>query len=85
MDARTQPQQTSDLIAHEKTYHIFNVIVRWSMLFLATTILFLTLWFATPAGFWGALAVTVPVFILGYIGLVRHEERQPLDPWVEGR
>jgi hypothetical protein len=85
VDAQTQSPQDSDLLAHEKTYHIFNILLRWSMLFLAATILFLTLWFATPAGFLGTLAVSLPVFIAGYIGLVRHEERQPLDPWAEGR
>lgn len=85
MDAQSQSPQDSDLLAHEKTYKVFNVLVRWCMLLLATTILSLTLWFATPAGFWGALVVGTVVFVAGYIGLVRHEERQPLDPWAEGR
>lgn len=85
MDAQSQSPHDSDLIAHEKTYKVFNVLVRWSMLLLATTILSLTLWFATPAGFWGALVIGTVVFVAGYIGLVRHEERQPLDPWAEGR
>ena len=85
MDAQYQSPQDSDLLAHEKTYKVFNVLLRWSMLLLGTTILSLTLWFATPAGFWGALVVGTLVFIAGYIGLVRHEEHQPLDPWVEGR
>ena len=85
MDAQSQSPQDSDLLAHEKTYKVFNVLLRWSMLLLATTILSLTLWFATPAGFWGALVIGTVVFVAGYIGLVRHEERQPLDPWAEGR
>lgn len=73
------------LVDHEKTYHTFNVLLRWCMLHLATVILTLTLWFATPVGFWGALFVGVVVFAVGYVGLVRHEEKQPLDVWVEGR
>ena len=77
--------QSPDLVDHEKTYHTFNVLLRWCMLHLATAILTLTLWFATPAGFWGALFVGVVVFVAGYVGLVRHEEKQPLDVWVEGR
>jgi hypothetical protein len=83
-DARLQSQDP-ELVAHERTYHTFNVLLRWCMLHLATVILTLTLWFATPAGFWGALAVGVVVFVVGYFGLVRHEEKQPLDVWVEGR
>jgi hypothetical protein len=85
MDAQLQSPHDPELLAHERTYHVFNVLLRWSMLLLATTILTLTLWFATPAGFWGALVVGTVVFVAGYIGLVRHEEKQPLDPWTQGR
>lgn len=85
MDAQIQSPHDPDLVAHERTYHVFNLLLRWCMLLLATAILTLTLWFATPAGFWGALVAGTVVFIAGYIGLVRHEERQPLDPWAEGR
>jgi hypothetical protein len=79
------PAADPDLIAHEKTYKTFNVLVRWSMFLLATAISWLTLWFATPAGFLGGAAVGVMVFVLGYWFVVRHEAHQPLDPWVEGR
>lgn len=85
MDAQIQSPHDPDLVAHERTYHVFNVLLRWCMLLLATTLLSLTLWFATPAGFWGALVVGTVVFIAGYLGLVRHEEKQPLDPWAPGR
>jgi hypothetical protein len=74
-----------DLIAHEQTYHVFNILVRWSMVVLAALIAGLTLWFATPAGFWSGAGVGVAVFLLGYGFVVRHEEHQPLDVWVEGR
>ena len=74
-----------ELTAHERTYKTFNVILRWCMVLLATTISALTLWFATPAGFWGALVVGLIIFFGGYAFLVRHEQRQPLDPWTTGR
>jgi len=77
--------QATDVVTHERTYHAFSILVRWSMLLIGDAILWLTLWFATPAGFWGALVVGVAVFIVGYIVLIRHEEKQPLDVWVEGR
>jgi hypothetical protein len=77
--------QTTDVVTHERTYHAFSLLIRWSMLLFGDAILSLTLWFATPAGFWGALVVGLVVFIAGYQFLVRHEEKQPLDVWVEGR
>ena len=85
MDARFESRPDAELVAHERTYHVFNVLLRWCMLLLATAIIDLTLWFATPAGFWGGLGIGTAVFIAGYVGLVRHEQRQPLDIWVEGR
>jgi hypothetical protein len=74
-----------ELVSHERTYKVFNILLRWSMVHLASVISFLTLWFATGAGFLGALVVGVAVFALGYMFLVRHEEHQPLDVWQEGR
>lgn len=85
MDADFNDTPTPDLLAHEKTYHGFNVLLRWCMVGLATAITSLTIWFATPGGFLGGLFVGVIVFVLGHHFLVRHEERQPLDPWTEGR
>ncbi len=80
-----RPPNDPELIAHEQTYKVFNVLVRWSMVVLAALISGLTLWFATPAGVWGGLIVGGVVFMLGYLLVVRHEEQQPLDLWVEGR
>lgn len=85
MDAGRQFNQTPYVIEHERTYHAFSILVRWSMLIIGDAILWLSLWFASPAGFLGATIVGVVVFVLGYIFLVRHEEKQPLDLWVEGR
>ena len=74
-----------ELVTHERTYKAFNILIRWSMVHLASTITFLTLWFATGAGFLGAAVIGVVVFVLGWTLLVRHEEHQPLDLWKEGR
>lgn len=85
MDTGRQFSQTPYVVEHERTYHAFSILVRWSMLVLGDLILWLSLWFASPAGFLGATLVAVAVFVLGYMFLVRHEEKQPLDLWVEGR
>jgi len=77
--------QTMDVVTHERTYHAFSILIRWSMLLIGNTILWLTLWFASPAGFWGATFVALVTFVLGYLLLVHHEEKQPLDIWTEGR
>lgn len=77
--------QTPDVLVHERTYHAFSMLTRWSMLVLGDLILWLTLWFASPAGFLGATLIAVVVFVLGYQFLIRHEAKQPLDVWVEGR
>ncbi len=73
------------LVAHERTYHAFSVLLRWAMLSLASAISGLTVWFATPGGFWGGLVVFALVWTAGYYGMVRREEQQPLDLWVPGR
>lgn len=85
MDAGTHDPNDPELLAHERTYKGFNVLLRWCMVLLAVSILTLTLWFATPAGFIGAVAVGFVTFIVGYWGLIRHEAHQPLDPWTPGR
>jgi len=81
--SRSQPDQ--ELVAHERSYKVFNVLLRWCMVLLASTIAWLTLWFATPAGFAGGTVAGLVLLIGGYAFLVRHEEHQPLDPWAEGR
>ena len=78
-------EQTTDVLVHEKTYHAFSILTRWAMLVIGDGILFFTLWFATKAGFWGAAFIGLVAFVIGYIVLVRHEVKQPLDVWVEGR
>jgi len=85
MDADFNDSGKPELLAHEQTYHGFSVLLRWCMLGLATVIPTLILWFATSAGFWGGLIAGIVVFAVGYMILVRHEEKQPLSLWVEGR
>lgn len=86
MDDRSHfGDQTQDVVDHERTYHAFSILVRWCMLAIGNTIFWLTLWFASPAGFWGATIASIVTFALGYVILVRHEEKQPLDIWMKGR
>lgn len=85
MQPANDSEISPDLLAHERTYHAFNMLLRWSMLGLATGLTSLTIWFATPIGFIGGLVVGIVVWVAGYYGLVRHEARQPLDPWAMGR
>ena len=77
--------QTSEVLAHERTYHAFSLLTRWAMLLIGDATLTLTLWFASSAGFWGAFAIGLLVFVVGYYVLIKHEEKQPLDIWTEGR
>ena len=76
---------SADLVARERTYHAFNMLIRWSMVLLGCGILWLTVWFASPAGFLGATGIGLIAFVLGYVFVIRHEAKQPLDPWVIGR
>lgn len=85
MSAGSQSPHDPELVAHERTYKVFNVLLRWCMVLLASTITGLTLSFATSAGIWGGGFVGLIVLALGYLFLVKHEEHQPLDPWAEGR
>lgn len=73
------------LLAHEKTYHGFSVLLRWCMLGLASAISALTVWFATPGGFWGGLVTFLVVWVAGYYAMVKREQEQGLDPWAPGR
>jgi hypothetical protein len=79
VDLHVDLHQDPELVVHERTYEAFNALLRWSMVALGSGILFLTLWFASTAGFLGALAVGVIAFALGYFFLIRQEAHQPLD------
>lgn len=81
----TPSQSDQDLLVHERTYHVFSVFVRWSIVGVAVALTVLTLWFATPAGFLGGLVAGVVLAVAGYFAVIRHEQHQPLDLWTEGR
>ena len=85
METGSYLKQDPELVNHERTYKAFSILIRWSMLLIGDAIVVLTLWFATSAGFVGAAVAGLIVFVLGYIFVVRHEEKQPLDVWTEGR
>ena len=85
MDKADEVSQDPELIAHERTYKAFNVLLRWCMVALGSAILMLTMWFATSAGFFAALVTGAVVFALGYQFLVREESREPLDVWSPDR
>jgi len=54
---------------HEKTYAGFLRLTKWGSLYAAATILFLTLWFCTSAGFIGGLFTGVVVLVIGTLVL----------------
>lgn len=74
-----------ELVAHERAYRAFNLVLRWCMTLAAATLVFLTLWLATTAGFIGGAISGLIVFVLGYYFLVRRTRRQPLDIWAGAR
>jgi hypothetical protein len=74
-----QLREDSELVAHERTYEAFNLLLRWSMVALGSGILTLTMAFATTVGVIAALATGVVVFVLGYTFLIRQEERKPAE------
>ena len=85
MDEPAKVCQDPEVVAHERTYKAFNLLIRWCMVALGSAMLFLTVWFATDAGFFGGLAAGVIVFALGYYFLVREEAHKPLDVWSPDR
>jgi hypothetical protein len=62
----TYPQTNDlDLATHAANYHRFMVGLKWVLIHLAAVVAFLTLWFATPAGFVWGLIVGVAIFAAG--------------------
>jgi len=71
--------QDGELVRHAETYHRFMLGVKWVAIHLAALLVFLTLWFATSAGFgWGLigglLVVAVGVYVMNH-GLAHSTER----------
>ena len=54
---------------HEKTYSGFLKMTKWGSLYLAATLLLLTLWFCTSAGFLGAVITAAVVLVIGTLVL----------------
>lgn len=54
-----------ELASHAASYHHFMLGVKWVAIHLAAGLTFATLWFATPAGFFGGLIVGVVVYAVG--------------------
>lgn len=58
-----------DIREQANTFHLFNAWTKWGSLVLAVTLLTLTLWFATDAGFLGGAVTGVVVLALGIFAL----------------
>lgn len=58
-----------DIQEHEQTFDGFMKLTKWGSLYMAAGLLLLTLWFCTPAGFFGAVIATVVVVVLGTLVL----------------
>ena len=62
-----------DTRQQELTFHSFIKLSKWGSLYIAATILFLTMWFATDAGFFGGLIAAVAVLVVGTLVLREHK------------
>ena len=62
-----------DITEQRATYHLIMAFTKWGSLYLAATILWLTLWFCTDVGFLGAVISAVVLVVIGT--LVLREKR----------
>jgi hypothetical protein len=62
-----------DIAEQVSTFELFNTLTKWGSLVVGSLVLFLTLWFCTPAGFGGAAITAVIVVALG-VTLLRDRE-----------
>jgi hypothetical protein len=70
-DDLARVDEVSEVAVHAAGYHKFSLLVKWVMVVAATVISSLTVWFATPGGFWAGLVVGLVVFRAGTYAL-RH-------------
>jgi hypothetical protein len=56
-----------DIHEQQETFHLVMGITKWGSLIIAALLLFLTLWFCTPAGFLSGLISAAIVLILGIL------------------
>lgn len=71
----------AELAAHERTYHAFNVLLRWCMVAIASSTVTFVLWFVGSGGWFGGLVAGVVLFVVGYALLIRPEEHKPSSLW----
>ena len=55
-----------DIAEHKATYAMFGELSKWGSLFVAVSLVLLTLWFCTPAGFGGGAIAALVVLVLGW-------------------
>src|SRR4051794_7090794 len=60
-----------DIHEQVSTFHLVMNITKWGSLLVAASLLTLTLWFCTGAGFMGAVITGLVVLVLGIIFLRR--------------
>lgn len=58
-----------DISEHTATYGAFMGLTKWGSLAVAVALVVLTLWFCTPAGFFGGLIPGVVMTVLGIVYL----------------
>ena len=56
-----------DISEQTATYHAVMGLTKWGSLALAVALLMLTLWFCTPAGFFGGLIPGVVLLVAGIV------------------
>ena len=64
MAAQSETDDTY-VIVHGETYHRFMLAVKWFAICFAAVTVFLTMWFATPAGFLWGLVTGAAIFAIG--------------------
>jgi hypothetical protein len=67
--ASTYHRGDQDIHEQVETFHLVMNITKWGSLTLAALVLFLVLWFCTPAGFLSGLISAAVVAVLGFIVL----------------
>ena len=58
-----------DIREQANTFHMFAALTKWGSLVTAVTLLMLTLWFATDAGFFGGLITGIVLLAVGILVL----------------
>ncbi|HEY8573102.1 aa3-type cytochrome c oxidase subunit IV [Phenylobacterium sp.] len=56
-----------DIHEQQSTFHLVMGITKWGSLAVAVSVLWLTMWFCTPAGFLGGFVAAVVLTVVGII------------------